>query len=299
MESHDHGLAADLDMMLQATSNRRQSLRWLLAGAPGVPLFGCGGAGDSDASATTTATGTSDATTPASTDTASIIATPATPATPAASTDTATTGSSGTCAAIPEEAGGPYAADGTNSTSGGVVNVSNLSAIVRKDIRSSVAGFTGTAGGVPLTIRLQLVNASGSCALLSGYAVYLGHCTSDDLYSLDSSGVTGQNYLRGVQQTDASGNLEFTSIFPGCYLGRMPHVHFEVYPTVAKSTSAVNRLKTSQFTFPLAPLNEVYATTDYSASVRNLAQISYATDNVFSDGTALQMGSVSGNATDG
>jgi hypothetical protein len=79
----------------------------------------------------------------------------------------------------------------------------------------------------------------------------------------------------------------------------MPHVHFEVYPTLAKATSAVNRVKTSQFTFPLSTLNEVYTATGYSASVSNLARISYATDNVFADGTLLQMASMSGDMVTG
>ena len=35
-----------------------------------------------------------------------------------------------------------------------------------------------------------------------------------------SPGATNQNYLRGVQAADGSGNVTFTSIFPGCYAGR-------------------------------------------------------------------------------
>jgi protocatechuate 3,4-dioxygenase beta subunit len=114
-----------------------------------------------------------------------------------------------------------------------------------------------------------------------------------------SSGVTGENYLRGVQEADANGVVTFTTIFPGCYAGRMPHVHFEVYPSVAKATSAANRIKTSQFTFPMAALNEAYAVSGYEASVRNLAGISYATDNVFNDGTSLQMVSITGSPAAG
>ena len=111
--------------------------------------------------------------------------------------------------------------------------------------------------------------------------------------------MTAQNYLRGVQATDSSGNVSFTTIFPGCYSGRVPHVHFEVYRSLSAATSAANRIKTSQFSFPVATCNEVYATTGYSASVRNMAAISLATDNVFSDGYSLQMTTVTGNATDG
>ena len=267
MELHDHGLASDLEMMRQA-AERRQVLRWLLAGAAALPLLSCGGGTDAGGMA-------------------------------AGSTGTVTLPATGACTVIPEETGGPYPADGTNTHGGSIINVLNQSGVVRSDIRASFNGATGVAAGVPLTIQLQLLNASGGCASLAGYAVYLWHCDREGLYSLYSSGVTAQNYLRGVQETDSAGKLAFTTIFPGCYAGRMPHVHLEVYPSLAKAASAANRIKTSQFTFPMATLNEAYAASGYTASVRNLAQISYATDNVFSDGTSLQMATVTGNATDG
>jgi len=275
---HDHSLAADLAVMLNLNSDRRQTLRWLLAGASALPIIGCGsGSSDADTTATTT--------TPAAT-------------TPTTTTPTTTT-PTGACSVIPEETGGPYPADGTNSNASGIVNVLTQSGVVRSDIRSSFNGATGTAAGVPLTIKLQLVNVNGSCATLEGFAVYLWHCDRDGNYSLYSSGVTTQNYLRGVQVSDSTGNLSFTSIYPGCYSGRVPHVHFEVYRTLAAATSASNRIKTSQLAFPDAASNAVYATTGYSASVRNMAAISLATDNVFSDGSSLQVASVTGNVTDG
>lgn len=276
METHQHGLTQDLERILAMKTDRRASLRWLLTGAASaslLPLMACGG-GNGDTSTTTTS---------GSTD----------------STNTGTGTSSGTCAVIPEETGGPYPGDGTNSNASGIVNVLTMSGIVRPDIRSSINGASGTALGIPLTIKLKINNAKNSCASAAGFAVYLWHCDRDGNYSLYSSGITNQNYLRGVQEADASGDLSFTTIVPGCYSGRIPHVHFEVYPSLAKSTSAQNRVKTSQFTFPMSMLNEAYTNSGYSTSVRNLAQISYATDNVFSDGTSLQMVSVTGNATDG
>jgi protocatechuate 3,4-dioxygenase beta subunit len=273
---HDHSLAADLAAMLNLNSDRRQTLRWLLAGASALPIVGCGGGStDADTAVTTTTPATTTTTTPTTT-------------TPA-----------GSCSVIPEETGGPYPADGTNSNTSGIVNVLTQSGVVRSDIRSSFNGASATAAGVPLTIKLQLVNVNGSCATLEGFAVYLWHCDRDGNYSLYSSGVTAENYLRGVQVSDSSGNLSFTSIYPGCYSGRVPHVHFEVYRTLTAATSASNRVKTSQFAFPDAASNAVYATTGYSASVRNMAQISLATDNVFSDGYSLQLASVTGNVTDG
>lgn len=274
MSKHLPQLETDLNTLLRTASSRRQMLRWLGAGGA-VSLLGCGGGSD----ATTTMASTT--TTSTSTTTGS----------------SSTTVTSSSCSVIPEETAGPYPGDGSNSNGSGIANALLLSGIVRSDIRSSIAGASGVAAGVPLTIKLQLVNTQSSCASLAGYAIYLWHCDRDGNYSMYSSGVTAENYLRGVQVTDSSGNVSFTSIFPGCYSGRIPHVHFEIYPSLAKVSSANNKVKTSQFTFPMATLNEAYQATGYSTSVRNLAQITYATDNVFSDGTSLQMVSVTGNAT--
>lgn len=270
MEHHEHSLARDIQTMLDMSVSRRQSLRWLFAGAATLPVIGCGG--DSAEASTST---TSTSTTPTG----------------------ATTGSSASCAVIPEETAGPYPGDGTNNNTNGVANALILAGIVRSDIRASIAGATGVAAGVPTTIKLQLVNVSASCASLAGAAIYIWHCDREGLYSMYSSGITGENYLRGVQEADASGQVTFTTIFPGCYDGRMPHVHFEVYPSLAKASLASNRIKTSQFGFPTATLAEAYTATGYSKSVSNLARISYETDNVFRDGTTLQIASVTGNAS--
>jgi protocatechuate 3,4-dioxygenase beta subunit len=288
MDHPHHGLAADLERMLAAQSSRRQSLRWLLASAAGaaVPLASCGG-GSSDGAATSSTAATSDTTSGSTTGTGSTGST--------GNTGTTT----GTCAVIPEETGGPYPGDGTNSNGSGVANALALSGIVRSDIRTSVAPGSATAAGVPLTIRLHIVNANNSCAAADAFAVYLWHCDRDGNYSMYAAGLTQENYLRGVQEADSTGTVTFTTIFPGCYAGRMPHIHFEVYPSLAKATSAANRIKTSQFTFPMATLNEAYATTAYSTSSRNLASMSYATDNVFSDGTSLQTASVTGDPVNG
>jgi protocatechuate 3,4-dioxygenase beta subunit len=198
---------------------------------------------------------------------------------------------------IPQETAGPYPADGSNASSQ-TLNVLTRSGIVRSDIRTSIS--TGnTAEGVPLTIELTVVDSSGDCAPLAGYAVYLWHCTREGSYSLYSSGVTNEDYLRGVQQTDSSGKLSFTTIFPGCYSGRWPHAHFEIYPSLASATSSSNAIHTSQLALPESACDIVYATTGYSASVQNLAQISLATDNIFSDGATLQLATVTGDAVSG
>ena len=132
-------------------------------------------------------------------------------------------------ALIPEETAGPYPGDGSNGP-----NVLTQSGVVRSDITSSFGSASGVAAGVPLTITLRLIDVTNG-GVLRGAAVYLWHCDQAGRYSLYSSGVTNQNYLRGVQVSGADGEVTFTSIFPGCYSGRWPHAHFEVYPDLASS----------------------------------------------------------------
>lgn len=279
MISHDHGLAHDLETLIQTAPDRRRVLRWLsVGGAAALPLIGCGGGGDDG--------GTSTATTTATT------------------TTTTTTTSSGSCSVIPSETAGPYPGDGSNSNSNGsgIANALTLSGIVRSDIRSSIVGSSTTAPGVPLTVTLKLVDTGASCASLAGYAIYLWHCNRDGGYSMYSSGITAENYLRGVQVTDSNGEVTFSTIFPGCYSGRWPHIHFEVYASLsaATTTPASDQVRTSQLALPKTACDAVYATTGYSASVSNLAAIALADDNVFrDDGAVLQMATLTGNVSSG
>ena len=131
-----------------------------------------------------------------------------------------------------------------------------------------------------------------------GLAVYVWHCDSQGRYSLYSSGVTSQNYLRGVQVTNDSGAVTFTSVFPGCYLGRWPHVHFEVYPGVEAITDSTNNICTSQVAMPQNICDAVYALDSYPDSARNLGQVTLTTDNVFGDdGGIHQLATVSGDTS--
>ena len=138
------------------------------------------------------------------------------------------------CIADPETTNGPYPADGSNTAPGGTSNILTESGVLRSDIRSSFGTSTNTAPGVPLTLNIKVGDAGRDCAALAGYAVYVWHCTQDGLYSLYTE--PDENYLRGVQIADADGMVSFTTIFPGCYRGRWPHIHFEVYPDAAAAT---------------------------------------------------------------
>jgi len=207
---------------------------------------------------------------PTTTATTTPTATPSTPA-PAASATAVPLDE------IPDETGGPYPADGSNA-----VNVLDDSGIVRSDIRSSFGLSSTTAQGIPLAITLSVRDTATGNAL-AGAAVYLWHCDREGGYSLYSSGLENENYLRGVQQVDASGSVTFTSIFPAAYSGRWPHVHFEVYSDVATAVVAGPIVKTSQLALPKEVCDAVYATAGYEQSVRNMSETSLTSDNVFGD----------------
>ncbi len=199
----------------------------------------------------------------------------------------------GACSRIPEETAGPFPGDSSNG-----LNVLNQVGVVRNDIRTSFAGLSGTAPGVPLYLALTIVSAS-TCAPLAGYAVYLWQCDQAGRYSLYSAGATNQNYLRGVQAADVDGKLTFTSIFPACYPGRWPHLHFEVYRSLTAATNVANKIATSQIALPKAPCDLVYASPGYSSSIVALSQVSLATDGIFSDGSSLELATVVGSVTVG
>lgn len=195
---------------------------------------------------------------------------------------------------IPDETAGPYPADGSNGP-----DVLEDAGIVRQDIRSSIDGGA-TADGVPLTFELQVVDLANGGMPFDGVAVYAWHCTAQGEYSMYSSGLEDVTYLRGVQVADADGRVSFTSVFPGCYSGRWPHIHFEVYPDVSSITDSTAAVATSQLALPEAACTSVYAESVYDGSARNLSQITLASDNVFGDDSgAQQVASVTGTVRDG
>lgn len=196
---------------------------------------------------------------------------------------------------IPEETAGPFPGDGSNGP-----DVLEQSGIVRRDITTSFGGATGVADGVPVTLEFTVFDLAAGGVPFEGAAVYAWHCTRDGGYSLYSAGFEGENYLRGVQVADADGKVTFTSIFPGCYAGRWPHVHFEVYPDEAGITDTANVIATSQLAFPEDVCAVVYAEDGYEASIANLAGVSLDTDGIFADDEAsTQLASVSGDAAGG
>jgi protocatechuate 3,4-dioxygenase beta subunit len=213
---------------------------------------------------------------------------------PTGAASSGTTAGSGDLTEVPDETAGPYPGDGSNGP-----NVLDDSGIVRSDIRSSFGSSTTTAEGVPLEIRLTVRDAATG-DVLQGAGVYLWHCDRDGNYSLYSQAAANENYLRGAQEVDAGGTATFTSIFPACYSGRWPHVHFEVYGSLSDATSSGPIVKTSQIALPKEACEAVYATAGYEQSVSNLSRVSLAGDMVFGDdGGIHQLATMSGDADGG
>jgi len=271
-DDHDRGLAFDLSTLV----HRRQALKFLAGMSVVTVAAACGANGSSDSSS------------PSSSSTSSTSSS----SSAGGSSSTSSAAAAGTTP-IPEETGGPYPGDGTNGP-----NVLTESGIVRSDIRTSFGDASGTAAGVPITIDLKVLDSATGGAL-NGAAVYVWHCDQEGRYSMYTQGAADQNYLRGVQEADNSGRVEFTSIFPAAYSGRWPHIHFEVYPSLSEATSAGSPITTSQLALPQDTCEAVYATDGYRASVRNLSQTSLDTDMVFRDGYSQQLATVTGNVDDG
>ncbi|MEX5272152.1 intradiol ring-cleavage dioxygenase [Kocuria sabuli] len=264
----DQGLGFDLGTLV----SRRRVLGIFGMGAATVGLAACGAA--TGASSGSSASASSSATAPAS------------PSVSAAA---------GATEEIPDETAGPYPGDGSNGP-----DVLEQSGIVRSDLRSGFGEATGSAEGVPMTLELTIADLANGGVPFAGVAVYVWHCDREGRYSMYSEGVTDQNYLRGVQIADDDGKVRFTSIFPACYTGRWPHIHFEVYPDQASITDSTTAIATSQVALPENACDAVYATGGYESSVSNLVRLTLATDNVFGDdGGAAQSGAVTGSVSAG
>jgi protocatechuate 3,4-dioxygenase beta subunit len=172
--------------------------------------------------------------------------------------------------------------------------------VVRRDITSSFGSSSAKADGVPLTVNLTLLDNSKGCVPLAGAAVYAWHCDKDGRYSLYDSGLENENFLRGVQEADANGQLTFTTIFPGAYRGRWPHIHFEVFESMSNATTAGQILRVSQIALTDAACREVYASPGYESSARNFPGTTLKSDNVFgNDGGIYQLAVMTGSVGNG
>ncbi|MFW0773499.1 intradiol ring-cleavage dioxygenase [Paenarthrobacter nitroguajacolicus] len=278
--NHDRGLEFDLSTLL----SRRRSLGLLFGAGTAAALAACTpGTGGGKASPSSTASATATAT-----ESSTAAASPS-------ATSTVTRAFAECGVEIPEETLGPYPGDGSNGP-----NVLEASGVVRRDIRSSFGTSTTKAEGVPLTVTLTLLDNANGCAPLAGAAVYAWHCDKDGKYSLYDSGLENENYLRGIQESDANGQLTFSTVYPGAYKGRWPHIHFEVFESMSNTTAAGQVLAVSQIALTEAACKDVYASSGYESSDRNFPNTTLTSDNVFGDdGGIYQLATMSGSVAGG
>lgn len=193
-------------------------------------------------------------------------------------TSAGTTTGTGSCTTTPSETEGPFPTHTPSS-------------LVTGDIRSDRTG-------VPLTVKITINNRNASCAALAGAIVDIWHCDKDGNYSeyggtgMQSSNYTSVHFLRGRQVTAANGQVQFTTIFPGWYSGRAPHIHVHIY------NSSGSSLLVTQIAFPTDVCDTVY-TTATALYTRGKQDTSNTRDNIFSDSLASELATVTGSVSDG
>lgn len=262
----DQGLGFDLGTVL----SRRKVLGFLGIAGGGVALAACSPSGTSSAASSSTSS--------------------------AAASTTASSTTSAAAAALTEmnsETQGPYPGDGSNGP-----DVLEASGVERSDITKSIDTDT-VAEGVPLTLTMTILDITNNNAPMEGAAVYIWHCDAPGRYSMYDDALTNETYLRGVQVADKYGQVTFETIVPGCYSGRWPHIHFEVFPDKASITDSTNNILTSQIAIDETVARAVYADSVYGNSLSNLDKVTLDTDGIFSDGYDQQLPKFTGDVTSG
>nr|WP_260625856.1 intradiol ring-cleavage dioxygenase [Hymenobacter sediminicola] len=182
---------------------------------------------------------------------------------------------SGSCTVAPTETEGPFPTKVPAS-------------YVRSDIRDNKSGYAMAA-------KITITNSS--CVPLAGALVDIWHCDAEGNYSeyggtgMQSTNYQSVHFLRGRQTTDANGLVTFTSIFPGWYSGRATHIHVHVYSASGQS------LKVTQIAFPEGTGTAVAAVNGYTKGLNGYT--TNAQDNVFSDGVAQELATVTGSTSAG
>lgn len=194
------------------------------------------------------------------------------------SDDPTTTNTTGTCATTPSETEGPFPTKSPTT-------------LVLTDVRSDRAGLQ-------MAVNITITNKNSNCTPIQGAIVDIWHCDKDGNYSeyggtgMQSTNYTAVHFLRGRQTTNADGKVGFTTIFPGWYSGRAPHIHVHVYNAAGTS------LLITQIAFPKAVCDTVYTTSSFYTT-RGKQDTTNETDNVFSDGVTNELATVEGSVTAG
>ena len=180
---------------------------------------------------------------------------------------TTTTSTNAACVVTPSETAGPYP---------------SRADFVRSDIRED-------RQGTPLTLTISVVNANSACAPVANADVEIWHCDVAGDYSQYGS-QTARTFLRGIQTTNAAGQVTFITIYPGWYQGRATHIHAEV-------TIGGRSVKVTQIAFPESVNNVVHLNGVYASRGSN--PTSNASDGIFADSLAAELVTPAGNPSAG
>ncbi|KAK7954718.1 hypothetical protein PG988_015412 [Apiospora saccharicola] len=126
--------------------------------------------------------------------------------------------------------------------------------------------------GVPLTLDLAIYDVE-TCDPIPETWVQIWSCNSTGIYSGVDSGADytpapenlKTTFLRGFQQTDASGAAQFETLYPGHYSGRTQHVHVAVHP------EATPRANQTILEATVSHVGQFYFDQDLSNQVEQLA----------------------------
>lgn len=166
------------------------------------------------------------------------------------------------CVIKPQQTAGPYFVD---------------EKLNRSDIRLDPAD-NSVQPGVPLRLVFHVSQVGdSSCTPLKGAIVDVWHCNALGVYSDVSDpnfSTVGKKFLRGYQVTDAQGNVQFMTIYPGWYPGRAVHVHFKI-----RTASAPSYEFTSQLYFDDTFSDRIYAQRPYAT--RGQGAMSNNRDGIF------------------
>ena len=192
---------------------------------------------------------------------------PTSPTSTSSTSTSTTTSTNAACVVTPSETAGPYP---------------SRADFIRSDIREDRQGTS-------LALTITVVNSSSACAAVANADVEIWHCDVAGDYSQYGS-ATARTFLRGIQTTNAAGQVTFTTIYPGWYQGRATHIHAEV-------TVGGRSVKVTQIAFPESVNNAVHSAGVYAS--RGTNPTSNLSDGIFSDSLASELVTPTGSPSGG
>lgn len=192
---------------------------------------------------------------------------------------------SATCTLAPSLTEGPYWVD---------------EKLNRADITTDTARAS-VLNGLPLNLTINVFNTDGSsCGSVpqQNIQVDIWHCDAAGEYSDVSGGgqssTKGQTFLRGYQVTDASGAVNFKTIYPGWYPGRAIHIHVRARAYDASGNVTYNF--STQLFFDDTVSDSVFTKTPYNTT--RVRADRNSNDNIYNTGTAVMV-ALTANASGG